>query len=62
MFYLRSAQRSTSLLCVTTDCSGASSGISFKDGPRNVNLRRADPDIERGLFGWTVDGSFIDAR
>jgi len=62
VFYLRSVQRKTSLVCTTTDCTGGSSGLSFREGPQNLDLRRADNDIERSLFGWTIGGSFIDAN
>lgn len=52
------------LWCMTADCSRSypTESLSFKYGMKDLTLRQADPSFDRALYGWQIDGQFIDAK
>ena len=51
------------LVCLSGECAGdKSGGLSWKNGPQKFGARDADRGSSRKLFGWTIDGKFIDAK
>ena len=57
--------RSSLLLCVAAECTNLSGGgVTFKNGPQDLSLKKSEPDKEDiyGVFGWTLGGRFIDSN
>lgn len=52
------------LICLMGECTGGAQfdGLSFKNGPQKLGVRDADYGSNRKLFGWWLDGKFIDAK
>jgi hypothetical protein len=53
----KTVTRSSDLLCVMVECTNLSGGgVTFKNGPQDLSLKKSEPDKEDiyGAFGWTL--------
>jgi hypothetical protein len=64
VFTLSTAGDRVALWCMTADCSANmfTETLSFKYGMKDLTLRQADSNFDRALYGWQIDGQFIDAK